>query len=529
MLRKGSLSNVLAITIIFNGLISLTSCDYGYFEEAPSYTYGPEFIIPLVKSSLEISDFLLDIDSTMVHIDGDNFITLIIDQEIMSLSGKEAFILPAQFFSFAEEIDEFNVDNQPIEGHEALHFDVAWMHHIDSLDFIGGKLEVQVNSPGLIQDGISYDLDLLFPGLTNANGSPLTINLSGDETRQVSLQGHSLSLYEDGTDANNLFDVFFSINLQGNPDYGQLPHDMTFSISLTELEYDIIFGEVEVFELAFTEDQFDIEIFQTYQEGGIVFTRPEVGLTARNSFGFGVGMLINDLSGERGETMVSLEGYPYPWYLPAIPPEQIGDTEESSFYLNDSNSNIADFIHLYPTTVHYEIGAEVVTGPGASTNFIGQDSELSMSMSLNLPLEMSILSYVFGNDVPFSLAGDLEEIEWVEFKIEILNGLPLGLELQIYFLDQDDNVLTHLFDAGNNSINIGSAEVDGSGIVSEKYEFSEIIYVDQEKLDQMNDAEHIAYSMRLRTSGSGDIPVKIFSDYSMDFFIGMKTTLSVDL
>ncbi len=529
MLKKGKLSKVVAITFVLHCVVYLTSCDYSYFEETPSYTYSPEFVIPLVSSSVEISDFLLDIDSTMVHIDGDNFITLIIEHQVMNISGKDAFLLPGQFFSFIEGINESNIDSQPIEGQQTFYFDVAWMHKIDSLDFISGLLEAQVDSPGLIQDGVSYDVNILIPGLTNALGSPLTLNVSGNETEQISLQGHSLALYEDGSEANSLFDVFFSIEIQGDIDSDHLPHDMIFSISLTDLEYDIIFGDVEVFQLDFVEDHFDIDLFQTYQEGGIVFANPEIGLTARNSFGFDIGMLIEDLSGERDETMVSLEGYPFPWHLPAIPPDQIGETEESRFYLNEDNSNLADFIHLYPTTVHYKIGAEMAGGQSASGNFINHDGELSLDVSLNLPLDVSILGYVFGNDVPFSLAGDLEEIGWVEFKVDVLNGLPLGAELQIYFLDEDDNVLTHLFDTGNNSINIGPAGVDDNGIVSDEHEFSKHIYISQEKLDKMQNAENIAYSVRLQTSGSGDIPVKIFSDYSMEIFIGMKTALSIDL
>lgn len=39
----------------------------------------------------------------------------------------------------------------------------------------------------------------------------------------------------------------------------------------------------------------------------------------------------------------------------------------------------------------------------------------------------------------------------------------------------------------------------------------------------------MVFSVRLQTSNAGDIPVKIFSDYQMDIFVGLKAALYIEL
>lgn len=59
--------------------------------------------------------------------------------------------------------------------------------------------------------------------------------------------------------------------------------------------------------------------------------------------------------------------------------------------------------------------------------------------------------------------------------------------------------------------------------------FLKYVYIDQERLNQINAAENMVFSVRLQTSNAGDIPVKIFSDYQMDIFVGLKAALYIEL
>ncbi len=60
-------------------VLGLASCDFSYFEidELPDYQYSPVFAIPLVNSTLTISDFVPDEDEDLIEVGDDQLISLV--------------------------------------------------------------------------------------------------------------------------------------------------------------------------------------------------------------------------------------------------------------------------------------------------------------------------------------------------------------------------------------------------------------------------------------------------------------------
>lgn len=517
----------LYLLCLFLGLYA-SSCDFSYFDEMPAYTYNPEWIIPLINSSVVIHDFILELDSTLYYIDDENFVTLIYQTGLIDLSGGETFQLPEQFYSIIFEFAGWSNANKVLEGSHPFFFDVDWMQRTDSLTFLAGSVEVHLDSPDLLNNGFSYSAAVLFPELYDSQGNPVEIGLEVNEVAHIALADHTMLFYEDDP-AHSLFDVHYAVEVYGEGDPDNLPYDMDLSISFADMEFKTILGSVKPRTLAYEEGEMDIDIFSTYKDGGIYFEQPEIKLDAKTSFGFDIHMLMHNLYGQRNDETVALEGFPYPWQAPAVPTENLGEINQVGFSLHPDNSNLSDFIQLYPDELHYDVAAVLVPEDDKSSGFISYDSNFSMDVALWLPLEMRIVKYVLGDTLSFPIAEDLGDIDWLEFKIDIKNGLPLSSELQIYFLDESDNVLMHLFDDVSHSRIIDAAPVNEDGIVTGMNNFLKYVYIDQERLNQINAAENMVFSVRLQTSNAGDIPVKIFSDYQMDIFVGLKAALYIEL
>ncbi len=499
----------------------ISSCDHSYLDmdEIPDYTYSPEFAVPMVKSSLSIEDIVPDEDIDLIEVDEDNFISLVYRKSAETLRGDELFTLPDQDSQVVFEVSSDGKSGQATFT-ETLDFSFGAGERLDSISMEAGNLLVTASAADLASDGYNAVIAVTIPHSYDESGNPLSFEFDLNNPGSASLDGYTFVFYSNA-DQHNLFDLEYQVTLTGNGTPDNAPYDLTINKSFFDLEFSSIFGDVSYTELALGEGEIPISIFRNWVDGTIEFVDPFVKIDALNSFGFPVSVNTYELYGQADEETLDLTGYPNPWEIQSPGMEQLGETVKTSLLLDSASSNIKELIALPPKEFFYNMDAGL-NPDGKQTGFVNNNSRLTVELEVWLPLHGSVENYRIEDTLDFSLGETIDELEWIEFNFGIVNGFPLDTYFQVFFLDENDIVLTQMFEESDERNIIQSAELDDNGMVISATEKNTKVFLDQDKLDDMIGSEKLMISARLQTTEEGEIPVKIFSDQYLDLSIGVK-------
>jgi hypothetical protein len=141
-------------------------------------------------------------------------------------------------------------------------------------------------------------------------------------------------------------------------------------------------------------------------------------------------------------------------------------------------------------------------------------------------LEEVNLSY----SMPFDI-GDIyqtsEEIVQLTIRLNMYNGFPSEMKVQLYFLDIFGNVALELFQ--NGPVVLSPATANDSGKITSKPHEKKDIAFDSNRLDNLQSVNRIMVYIVFNTTGIDENLVTYYDEYFVDVQIGVKATLKFDL
>jgi len=191
----------------------------------------------------------------------------------------------------------------------------------------------------------------------------------------------------------------------------------------------------------------------------------------------------------------------------------------TSFLLNNSNSNIEDLISNLPDQMKYSFDVFINPYGNASNyhDFAYDSSALSADLDVALPLSFFASNLLLADTFDFSMEptdpGD-PAIKNGTFTLIINNGFPIDGQPQIYFCDENYNVIDSLF----NSPQVAAAGMlNDQCIVSAKTRSQLQTYIDDDKMARIRSTTKAILKSKFNTAVHPLCPyVKIYDDYSMD-------------
>jgi len=498
----------------------MPSCDYSYFEidELPDYHYSPVFAIPLVNSSLTISDFVPDDNQDLIEVGDDQLISLVYSDHLVSASGAQFYHLPdaqypANFYASPPGKNPLQTITRTFSletGHD---------DELDSIGFRQGILSIQASAPGLSADGYQATITITIPGSYNQAGQPFSMEVNANGTAQKSLVGYTIPFYSAGTQ-HNQFDVHYHVMFSGQGNPANAPYTFNISQQMTTLQLEKMFGLLATRILNLGGMGIDIGIFSSDSEGEIVFEDPKLRLMASNSFGFPIGVTANDLYLENEDQSIEISGFPEIWTIQAPGMNQQGQQLFTSLLLNRANSNIYDGVEIYPETLYSSFLSEL--NPGRDRGFVLEDSRLDVNVELELPLYGVASGFSLQDTIEFSRNDSITEIEWIELVVDVVNGLPIDLFLQLSFADADLNVDMVLFEGVEDFNLVASAQVDGNGNVISPERKNTRIFLNEQQTVAFLNSPNLILSARMLTANNGQTPVKVYDHQALDVRIGAR-------
>jgi hypothetical protein len=324
------------------------------------------------------------------------------------------------------------------------------------------------------EDGNQLTQELFIPG---NGGEPSSV--VGDT---LELEGYTFI-----TDTNELLYEYDA--RKPNGEQVQLDYAAMYLAQLNFSYVEGFFG-TRVFDII--GDAITVGAFDNWLSGGLIFEDPKVTFQVQNSFGFPVRSFIEHITVKTitGSEFI-LDGpniqegvlFNYPTF------DEIGEIKNTDFDYDRTNSNIGEIFNEKAASVIYDVDA-IINSPldDQIIGFLTDSSFYKVQVALEMPM------FVTFNDLKLTDTFDLDLTEYESFnsgELKIINQnlFPFNIDLEVKFLDDQDNEVAALFDGDLNIVS-GTLQNDGSVIPSDIQ--TEIIPMGETKFTNFKKAKKVA-------------------------------------
>ena len=470
-----------------------------------------ELAIPLFYTTTTLPDLLDGFsEETFITMGPDDLITL-------NYRGNVATKDAVEFFDFVQDVIIPMADSviaAPYELSDAL--DITLMRLKSGLmgysfaNSYDEEVEVTLDISQLTKNGVPFKkTQLLNPAGTN-----------GDKMEGfVGLSGYQL------TAENDTVYIKYEAYLQSTGERVLLEGAVP-GVALLDVEFAYAEGYWGQELLDLERDTIEIEFFENWVQGDVYFENPKIELRVDNSFGFPVRSVVSVLDILTvDDEVITLEstfiddGIDFEY--PAL--DEVGEVKTTIFDFTKDNSNIVEVMSSSPVSVDYDVDAESNPDMLPEIGFITDSSYFKVQLAVDLPFRGRVNNFqardVF--DVDFD---NYDNVEYIEFKMVAENNIPLGIDIQLYFADQDENIIDSLYATHENILTAAPVDADGNttGVTSEKITFSTI---DAAKFNKIRNAKKlIVEGIFFTTDATASTPaiVNLKANQEVHIRMGMK-------
>ena len=261
-------------------------------------------------------------------------------------------------------------------------------------------------------------------------------------------------------------------------------------------------------------------------EGNIHLANPSIKLLIKNYWDIPARFQFTDFYyyEEENSAALPLTGSLLTEWIEIDKPVAPAEFAIEEIVIDTNTTNIDEVLSALPH--HLSFGAKFETIPGSPYSITaGTTNEVSVEVSI--PLEFSLTNIQLTDTMDFNLGEDLDSETVKSIQINLLtdNGFPLGIDAQIYFVDEYYVVLDSLFD---NSLAINPANVGTNGKVGTDDHVNDenIIKINSSKIENLLKAKFLIPKILFNTTNAANNQdVKLYSDYG----IGLKMGALVEL
>lgn len=491
------------------------------FDNLNSAEWNPSLAVPLINTKIKVEDFISsDSDHEIIEVGNENEINLMYQSEIVSLYGSDLFDIP----DISGILNDFDID---------LPFPFGPQQDIGNIKLKSGKLSYSINAQN--DDEAAITLTIPFAQLFGESFEE-TIHIGGSNPTYKSgvfdLSNYNIDL-SGGGDLNNKLNIQTIIDLinGGLGDFDKYEIIVSFQ--------DLIFEYVEGFfgslNFGLAGDTIALSLFEKWKEGTFQLFDPQIGVEIENSFGIPINASFTTFEADEdvsGQNVIPLEtsveiGDTFELNFPNL--SDAGSFETTDFTIDESNSNLTNIISLSPTQLRYALFFVANASADASSfNFILDDSFFKVNLDLKLPMKGRIENVIVQDTFDFSAstANLFQNVNTARFRLETINNLPLGMDLQVYFLDEYNQILDSLLSESETILK--APPVNTAGKITSPVNNINFIDFDKSSAAAIDNAKKVMVRIKVNTSENGDLPVSLYTDYYLGLKLGVITNLNLN-
>lgn len=517
----------LLITLLF------TSClkDNFDFDKVKDGGWSPELAMPLAHTSMSIHDLMrTESDSGNLVIDSNMFCTLIYTGTATQIASNNLISLPDQSFQATAQITSSLANIINTQGSLSVSFeqviDLAFPGGIalDSMTYKSGQMWLNMNMripadvqltltiPSATLNGAAYSSSHLFQ---YTGTLPITQNVA------VDLSGYKFDLSDNGT-AKNKLRVKFDFDITHTGTAITSNHRLNMNCNLNGYKFSSIYGYFGQQSFMSDYDTINITLFNSLDAfSSFTIAKPEIKISFNNSIGVPVRANVVTMKGVDGDfsDLIVAQGFPNP--LPIASPgfSQIGQTLSGEFVMNSTNSNVKQLISAKPKYLMTRIESTINPNGNTGMNFMTDSSQIDIDVEVKLPLHGTAENFVLRDTVDFNY-NHLQNVQSMTIRTFIKNGFPFDAKWQVYFADNNFQVLDSLVTSGN--MFMPSATVNlNNGKVKEPSTALHDNSLDRSRILKIMNTKYMIIKANAATYQNGSVNVKIYGDYKFDVNLGV--------
>lgn len=508
------------ITIYLIGAVlcffSFTGCtkfdDLFNFENISGVEGTSSWGAPIINATYSIDDIIQRFDSSgYIQVAQDGSLSFIYTVE------KDKIIKSVDFLS----VDDKTFNNDFIINANTMSNSVSIEHHTAPIGFENEFLKIlsaNIKS-GILQITISNNMEqsyyckLTTSSIKTASGQDFTITFSPSQlSHTIDLSNYSIM---PGDNNSGIFDVEVGVNNNGTPP--QHPnYNLNVNISLSNVAIRSVYAQITSYPIPFSE-VIDFDLSSTNYGGDVTIYNPKLSISTKNSFMI-KGTIDIDTAAFSGDGVYSsiITNPPVNINIPISPNAYITEQVDafSSINLNSEYNKIS-------------ISGVAILNPDgfdAGVIRIDENSEISLKLKAEIPIDLKITNLYFKDTLDFDLNEILKDIPMSDFQfIDTLalrayfeSTLPVNAYAQVYFVDTtSQEIVDSLF--SNSKIIYGSF----SGFPAPSP--AQMFYLTGERIEQIKSCNKIIFRFKMDTENNEVVLNK--SQY-LKAAIGLKAVIN---
>jgi len=444
--------------------------------------------VPVINAKYSIGDLLLKMDSSeFVRVETDGSLTLFytFDKEKI-IQASDFLTIGGQNFSGSYNLNPNHIPNSiSVEQNSAPISFENDMLEIYSASLKSGSLQITV-SHTITQD---FLCTISTPNIKTSTGSNFTLTFTpGELSRTIDLANYTFI-----PDANNsaTFNIESRIINNGTPPTAS-QYLLNVAIQISEITFKSLYAKLNSYQIPFDES-FDFDISSEQYGGDITVYHPKLTISALNSF-MVKGRVDLDTAAFTGENMYAsiISTSPVNINLPVSPT-----------YYSDQIVNGFSNITLNTDYKKLKIKGNAVLNPDgfdAGVIRIDENSEISVKLRAEVPVDIKISNLYYRDTIPFNLTeiiekiptGDFQFIDTLALRTYFESTLPLNAGAQIYFVDTTNNTIT---DSLFTRTNILFGSFSGTPVPSP----TQMYFITDDRLERIKKCGKLIFKVNLNT------------------------------
>lgn len=467
-----------------------------------------EFAIPLFNSSISFQNIIDNFDeNTFLTVDPDGLMRLNYKGDVLKVGSEDLFdalvtLVPPQ---------------QILDTNFVTEYDIPGSIDIDFLDFKNGTMYLAFQN----HHTQAVDVDVYIDEVEK-DGQILYRQLSIDAS--------------DGTEAVQAFDIIdlegwrwnslndqFTVRYEAIKADGQRDTLSEVYVTLANLEYSYAEGYLGNDIYPIGRDTIEIDFFDNWTRGDVYFEDPKIQLTAFNSFGFPLdGQFEEILIRTVEDELIPLESefVTNGVYIDYPRLNEVGEVVETYFSFDKENSNIREVLGAGPVAIDYRLDGE--PNPNFDETIRGfmlDTSEIRVQLEVELPIYGSASGFAVRDTFEVDF-GTYDQVEQAEFKLISDNNMPLSVDVQLYFTNEQGQVIDSLLSTTERVVD--AAPVNENGMVTNANTTTLFIPITAERLDKILATKKIILQTAFSTTNDGNTSVRVLADHDVNVRMGVK-------
>lgn len=506
----------LTLVFLFSSCFKREDFDFNMLATQQKVDY--DLALPLISTQLSLGKILGNTD--LVYADKDGLLHLVYKpKNSWSLSIGDLLKIPSQNFPPYEmkNIPYVKMDTViRLTIRDTIPFSLVGNFRIDSLRLSSFVVDFYGNS----KIGTVLDYQLSIENLKNKSGGHLVIkdyvSSFSERKSRFDCQNYTLELTKVPGKSGTFIVMALEVAMNMSQVSNELPDikygDLRFLMTLRDFQFESAYGYFGALDFKI-EDSVDLSLFTDLTVKQLNFEEAFLTLNLTNGASIPTRIKQSEVtayfkSGSSSEVDLLPQNYDIPYPTPYDRP-MIKQTTEKK--------DVKDLLSNIPAKFEFSLsGSTNPDNDPTIMNVISKDSKLETSFSFDLPLHLSIDGYVLSDTFDFPAIQNISYINDFLLKVNLENAFPIDLNLEVLFLDEENNVLFSIL--GGQKIIGGTVETDGR-VSKPSHTFLQV-GLDKAEVPLLSKVKKIAICSLLDTKDKSK--VKFYLDSDTQGYIGVK-------